>query len=305
VFPSMISEPTGHGLALFEAAVTVIVIALLARGQHEKERAEEQKRQGEERFRALVQHTSDAILIIEDGGAVKYASPAVQHLFGCAPEELTCLDMTWIDEDHVEAIAELFRELRSRPGAVEVAEIPIRRADGTSKWVEVHLTNMIDKPAVGGYVCNVRDIGARRNTHLQLVHEAQHDPLTQLANRRLFLERLDGAWREGTATTDGIAVLFIDVDNFKGNQRPPRARSRRPRARDDRGRALDAAAPDRPRRALRGRRVHGAARPHARPRPRVRGRGTDSGRGVGPEADCRPRADAGRERRGRDLARRR
>ena len=216
VFPSMISEPTGHGLAVFEAAVTVIVIALLARGQREKERAEEQKRQGEQRFRALVQHTSDAILIIEDGGAVKYASPAVEHLFGCLPEELTCLDMTWIDEDHVEAIAELFRELRSRPGAVQVAEIPIRRTDGTSKWVEVHLTNMIDTPAVGGFICNVRDIGARRNTHLQLVHEAQHDPLTQLANRRLFLERLDGAWRDGATPADVIALLFIDVDNFKG-----------------------------------------------------------------------------------------
>ena len=220
VFPSMIDEPGGHGLALVEGAVTAIVIALLARGQRDKERAEEEQRQGEERFRALVQHTSDAILIIEDGGAVRYASPAVQHLFGCPPEQLTCLDITWVDADHAEAINQLFRELRERPGAVEVSEVPIRRADGSSTWVEVHITNLIDNSAVGGYVCNMRDIGARRDVHMQLVHEAQHDPLTHLANRRLFLDRLDQAWNNISAQPDAsrpdmIGVLFVDVDHFK------------------------------------------------------------------------------------------
>lgn len=215
VFPSMTSEPAGHGLAALEAAVTVIVIGLLTRGQRDKERAEEQKQQGEERFRALVQHTSDAILIIEDGGAVKYASPAVERLFGCPPEALRCLDITWVDADYAGAIEELFRQLRATPGAVEVAEVPIRRTDGTSTWTEVHITNLIDTPAVGGYVCNMRDIGARRTEQMQLIHDAQHDPLTHLANRRLFLERLERAWCNADAPRDVIAVLFIDVDHFK------------------------------------------------------------------------------------------
>jgi len=215
VFQSMVPEPTGHGIAAFEAAVTATVIALLARGQRDKELTEEQKLQGEERFRALVQHASDAILIIEDGGSVKYASPAVEALFGCPPEQLTCLDISWIDEDHVDAITALFQGLRARPDAVEVADVPIRRVDGTSQWVEVRVTNLIDNPAVGGYVCNMRDIGARRNAHLQLVHDAQHDPLTHLANRRLFLERLDRAWSGSASPAAVIAVLFVDVDHFK------------------------------------------------------------------------------------------
>jgi diguanylate cyclase (GGDEF)-like protein/PAS domain S-box-containing protein len=215
VFRSMISEPSGHGLAALETAVTVIVISLLARGQRDKERAKEQKRQGEERFRALVQHTSDAILVVELGGAVRYASPAVEHLFGCPPEELTCLDITWVDPDHADAISELFLHLRATPGAVEVAEIPIRRADGSSTWTEVHVTNLIDTPAVGGYVCNMRDIGARRTEQMQLMHDAQHDPLTHVANRRLFLDRLERAWGNAATPRDVIAVLFIDVDHFK------------------------------------------------------------------------------------------
>jgi diguanylate cyclase (GGDEF)-like protein/PAS domain S-box-containing protein len=215
VFPSMIGKTTEHGIAAFEAAITAIVIALLARGQRDKEQAEEQQRQGEERFRALVQHASDAILIIEDGGAVRYASPAVERLFGCPPEELTCLDLNWVDADHAEAISDLFRTLRTRPGAVETADIPIRRTDGTSKWVEIHLTNLSDNPSVGGFVCNMRDIGARKSMHLQLEHDAQHDPLTHLANRRLFLDRLDEAWNTVATPSDLIGVLFIDVDHFK------------------------------------------------------------------------------------------
>jgi diguanylate cyclase (GGDEF)-like protein len=61
----------------------------------------------------------------------------------------------------------------------------------------------------------MRDIGARRNVHMQLVQDAQTDPLTNLANRRLFLERLDLAWNGITSPDELIAVLFVDVDHFK------------------------------------------------------------------------------------------
>jgi len=214
VVRSMISEPTGHGLAVIEAAVTACVISLVARGQRDKELAEARERESEERFRALVQYASDAILVIDDTGRVMYASPAAGHLFGCDPVELDRFDLTWVDPDHAEAISEVFRRLRTRPGGVEAADVPIRRTDGTSRWVEVRLTNLLDNPAVGGHVCNMRDIGARRVAHQQLLHDAQHDAVTHLPNRRLFLERLDDVLR--TASPDDVvAVLFVDVDHFK------------------------------------------------------------------------------------------
>jgi PAS domain-containing protein len=78
---SMISEPTGHGLAILEAAVTAIVIALVTRGQREKELAEARERESEERFRALVQYTSDAILVIEDtgGACIRAGVDCIEH----------------------------------------------------------------------------------------------------------------------------------------------------------------------------------------------------------------------------------
>jgi diguanylate cyclase (GGDEF)-like protein/PAS domain S-box-containing protein len=211
---SMISEPTGHGLAILEAAVTAIVIALVTRGQREKELAEARERESEERFRALVQYTSDAILVIEDTGGVMYASPAAGQLFGCEPHQLERFDLTWVDPDHADAIVDLFLRLRSQPGESVAADVPIRRVDGTSRWAEVRLTNLLDNPAIGGHVCNIRDIGERRVERQQLLHDAQHDPVTHVANRRLFLERLDTVMNDARPD-EVVALLFVDVDHFK------------------------------------------------------------------------------------------
>jgi diguanylate cyclase (GGDEF)-like protein/PAS domain S-box-containing protein len=214
VFPSMLPEATGHGLALIEAGVAAMVIALVARGQREKEAAERRVERVQARFRALVQHASDAIVVMHEDGDVGYASPATEQVFGCPPEQLTRLGVDWVDPDHADAIVTLMRDLHERPGALDTAELAVRRADGTSRWVELRITNLIDDPAVGGYVCNIRDIGERRTAHLQLLHDAQHDPVTHVANRRCFLERLDRALA-AARPGDTAAVLFVDLDHFK------------------------------------------------------------------------------------------
>ena len=108
----------------------------------------------------------------------------------------------------------MFQRLRSHPGGVEAVDVPIRRADGTSRWVEVRLTNLVGNPAVRGHVCNMRDIGERRVAEQQLLHDAQHDAVTHLPNRRLFLERLEEVLRTA-APDEVVAVLFVDVDHFK------------------------------------------------------------------------------------------
>ena len=61
----------------------------------------------------------------------------------------------------------------------------------------------------------------------QLTHQAYHDPLTGLANRALFADRLDRAVEQGGE--DGhrpLVLIFVDLDDFKDVQRPVRARGR-------------------------------------------------------------------------------
>ena len=214
IFKSMVPASTAHGIAVGETLMAILVVSVMMRAQRDRELAEARERQSEERFRALVQQASDAIVVIESGGRVKYASPAVEHILGCAPHELESFDTTWVDADHVEAMSDVWRRLLGSPGSTESVDVPLRRVDGTSRWVEARLTNLSDSPAVQGFVCNLRDIGERRVVQTQLMHDARHDPLTRLPNRRHFVERLNEVWR--TATPDDlIAVLFLDVDHFK------------------------------------------------------------------------------------------
>ena len=74
----MVPEPEVHGLALLEVAGTCAVIWILAYNQREKERVEGSLRQSERRFRALVQHASDIILVVASDGTVELREPGVR-----------------------------------------------------------------------------------------------------------------------------------------------------------------------------------------------------------------------------------
>jgi diguanylate cyclase (GGDEF)-like protein len=75
--------------------------------------------------------------------------------------------------------------------------------------------NLLDDPAVGGIVVNYRDITERKALEEQLAHEALHDPLTGLANRVLFKDRVQHAVARQRRGGRPIAVLFVDLDDFK------------------------------------------------------------------------------------------
>jgi len=65
-------------------------------------------------------------------------------------------------------------------------------------------------------VLNVRDVTERRLLEDQLRYQALHDPLTHLANRTRFSERLEHALVRAERVQTRVAVLFMDLDNFKG-----------------------------------------------------------------------------------------
>ena len=87
--------------------------------------------------------------------------------------------------------------------------------DGSCRWLELQVTNMLDDPAVAGIVANFRDVTERKVLEEQLAHQAFHDALTGLPNRTLFLDRVS---RAVMATRSGgcpVGVLYVDLDDFK------------------------------------------------------------------------------------------
>jgi diguanylate cyclase (GGDEF)-like protein/PAS domain S-box-containing protein len=174
------------------------------------------RRQGEERLRALVQNTSDIIAIVDGTGIITYLSDSVSVVLGYLPAALigtNCREL--VHPDDLARAQSSYDEVRSSPNARARIQERLRHYDGAWRHFEVISTNLFHEPSVGGLVITARDITERKAFEEQLQHLAFHDPLTALPNRTLFKERLEHALMRHARQTGTVAVLFLDLDNFK------------------------------------------------------------------------------------------
>jgi diguanylate cyclase (GGDEF)-like protein/PAS domain S-box-containing protein len=173
-------------------------------------------RASEQRFQALVQHSSEAVILVDADGKVEYVSESMTRVFGYSEAHLLGRRLTQIlDSDAGARLREGLAEVAERPYGVLELELPLHHRDGHQCTVQFTVTNLLDNPSVGGLVLNTRDISERRQLEDQLVHQAFHDSLTSLANRALFKDRVDHALARTKRQTPSVAVLFLDLDGFK------------------------------------------------------------------------------------------
>jgi len=205
-------------LAIGCVAITCLVVLRQLAAVRENARlvSETAARENEARFRALVQHSTDVIAIADAEGVLRYVSPSIQRLFGYQPSDLEgkpLVDFLHPD-DAVQAAAAFMTA--TDPGSVTApAEWRIRHRDGRWLAIEAVGTNLLHEPTVRGIVVNARDVSDRKALEGQLTHQAFHDPLTGLANRALFFDRVTHALERRERMREGLAVLFLDLDNFK------------------------------------------------------------------------------------------
>jgi diguanylate cyclase (GGDEF)-like protein/PAS domain S-box-containing protein len=178
--------------------------------------AEIHRRSSEDRLSALVQHSSDVITVLDADGTVIYQSPSIEHVLGYAPEELVGTQPTsLLAPDELERVAHLLDRGPANPGETETVECVLLHRDGTPRDFEIQHTNLLDDERVRGIVLNGRDVSERRAFERQLEHQAFHDPVTNLANRALFGERVRHAVARTRREGRGLAVVFLDLDDFK------------------------------------------------------------------------------------------
>jgi diguanylate cyclase (GGDEF)-like protein/PAS domain S-box-containing protein len=173
-----------------------------------------------ERFRALVQHAPDIIALFDAEGVLTYASPALTRILGYDPGDLVGLaSPETVHEDDFAAVADAFDRAMAAPSAPVAVQFRARTAAGDYRNLEATFTNLFDVPSVEAMVINARDVTERSVAADALLHQALHDPLTDLPNRVLFLDRVDQALARAGRSGAGLAVLFFDLDDFESINR--------------------------------------------------------------------------------------
>jgi len=183
----------------------------------ERKEADARLRESEERFRSLVQNSSEIITILNEDGTVRYESPAVEQVTGYTSEER--VGRSGFELIHPEDLGRLrtvYAEVRSDLGTSHSVEVRCRHKDGSWKHLEATVRNLLEDPSVLGMVVNARDVTERKVLEGELRRRALHDRLTGLPNRQLFMDRL-GQSLERTRRRKKLkaAVLFMDLNGFK------------------------------------------------------------------------------------------
>ncbi len=118
--------------------------------------------ESEARFRALVQHATDVVVVVTETGTVQYVSPAANRLFGRPFDELMGTRFSdYLDASGVGQPQALHRALVDHPAEPVSTEFHVSDGNG-QRWVEATWTNQLHEPAVRGFVGNLRDITERK-----------------------------------------------------------------------------------------------------------------------------------------------
>jgi len=174
------------------------------------------RRKSEARFRSLVAHSSDLITVLDADGMVTYQSPSVERVLGYQPSEIegTKFERLLAAVDRPR-LAKVLEHDGLRSVDAHAVDCSIVHKDGRWLQFEVRHTHLLHDETVRGIVLNSRDVSERRAFEDQLAHQAFHDPVTGLANRALFVDRVQQSLRSAQRAGELVGVMFMDLDDFK------------------------------------------------------------------------------------------
>jgi diguanylate cyclase (GGDEF)-like protein/PAS domain S-box-containing protein len=183
----------------------------------ERMHAEEALRESEERFRTILENAPIGMSVVSLEGRFLLVNRYLCELFGYSKEELEKLTYQEItDPDDLESdTANVQRLLEGSVTSYNIEKRHIRK-DHQVIWVQLTASVVRDAAGTPLYlVKQIEDITERRQNREQIHQLAYYDVLTGLPNRRLLRDRLKQALAQAKRYQRSLALMFLDLDNFK------------------------------------------------------------------------------------------
>lgn len=188
----------------------------VVRDVSETRKAAEALKESEARFRNLVEHSPQAVALHSEGRLL-YANPACATMLGFTdPAQLLGRPLLrFVTRETLPKLKDCLASLGRTPSRAVTCEVQFRR-DGDTRLLAVEVTSVpMRYNGRAGVLSILHDVTERKQLEEQLAHQAFHDPLTNLANRVLFRDRVEHAIQRCAGGSGSPAVLFLDLDNFK------------------------------------------------------------------------------------------
>src|SRR4051812_15734836 len=185
-------------------------------------RHERELRESERLNAAILAGLQEGVVVVDTQGCMVAANEAAARLFGMELDELRGRPLSGIPVDLLDERGRLLgpdrlplaRALRGEE--VREAVVRVVRSDGTLLWVEVHANPLTDDDGrLYGAVASYDDVSVRVERDRRTREEADTDPLTGLANRRVFERTLEAALERAGARGRSVDLLMLDLDGFK------------------------------------------------------------------------------------------
>ena len=144
--------------------------------------AEETLQGSEERFRALVENSSDIIQVVDEEGVIRYVSPSIQRILGYKREEVIGrLSVDFVHPDDLPIVAKGFEQVLQKPNVPVITECRCKHKDGTWRVIEGTSINRLDYPSVNGFISNMHDITERKKVE-EALRESEEFNSSLLSN---------------------------------------------------------------------------------------------------------------------------
>ena len=158
--------------------------------------ARAEQARAEARFRALIENSTDAVIVTGADQVVRYASPAITGILGIAPADYVgTRAFQRVHPDDATAVVAIFRDLVTRPGAIVRRELRVQHRDGSWRLVDVIGGNRLSDPAIEGMVAHLRDITDHRRAELDRAEaDRRHRDLTESAPLGICQSTVDGTF---------------------------------------------------------------------------------------------------------------